>query len=116
MTGTCHRSPVDLAVREVTPVDAIGGNFDVQRHDILEHGDEARVVPLHQVYPPHFVPVGEDQGRASASCRAGRLRERERVSAGVGGGEGGETQHRATWGRVCDLCAMMETISKAGWG
>lgn len=53
-------SPVDLAVGEVTPVDAIGGNFDVQRHDILEHGDETRVVPLHQVYPPHFVPVGED--------------------------------------------------------
>lgn len=34
------RSPVDLAVGEVTPVDAIGGNFNIQRHDVLEHGDE----------------------------------------------------------------------------
>ena len=36
--GLC--SPVDLAVGEVTPVDAIGGNFNVQCHDVLEHGDE----------------------------------------------------------------------------
>lgn len=80
--GLC--SPVDLAVGEVAPVDAIGGNFNVQRHDVLEHGDEPRVVPLYQVYPPHFVPVGEDQGWASASCHAGGV-ERTRVSATGGG-------------------------------
>lgn len=80
--GLC--SPIDLAVGEVTPVDAIGGHFDVQRHDVLEHGDDTRVVPLHQVYPPHFVPVGEDEGRASANCHAGRLREKGSVQgAGI---------------------------------
>lgn len=53
-------SPVDLAVGKVTPIYSIGIHFHVQRHDILEHGDEARVVPLHQVYSPYFVSVRED--------------------------------------------------------
>lgn len=83
LQDTCPCSPIDLAVGEVTPVDAIGGNFNIQRHNVLEHGDEARVVSLHQVYPPHFMPVGEDQGGAFASCHAGWLRERVSAKGGA---------------------------------
>lgn len=67
-----QHSPVDLAVGKVTPVYSIGSYFHVQCHDVLEHGNEARVVPLHQVYSPYLVSVREDQGWALASCHTGR--------------------------------------------
>lgn len=76
-------SPVDFAVEQVTPIYSVCRHLHVQRHHVLQHGNDAGVVPFHQVYLTHLVPIGEDQVRALAYHRKSAHLSLQQLSQGL---------------------------------
>lgn len=55
------RSPVDLLLGDVRPVDLVGGDVHVEGHDVLQPGDHAGVLTSVQRHLSDFVAVGEEK-------------------------------------------------------
>lgn len=102
--------PVDFSVEQVTPIYSVCWHLHIQRHHVLQHGNDPGIVPFHQVYFTDLVAIGEDQVWALAYHRKSAHISLQQLSQGLDSTSVSQTMELS----VTDSCVCTEALHHTG--